>query len=774
MSDLHNLNGWVGFAALVTLQATFLLTAAWLGARALRRRPAAERHLVWSVAVAGVIALPLLVPVLPTWQLSVPLPAWTVAADKAAASNPVTALAVPAAPALAAPELAAPVLAAPVLAGANPMGAVGLGSQHETLPATEAAAALAPWMAAPPAGDGAAGGQAHSPSAGMLALRIWLAGVLAMGVVILLGLVHVHVLARRAAALRDPALAERASRIAAELGVKRPVRLLQGGPDAMPMTFGLLRATLLLPSSAGAWPPARQDAVLRHELAHIRRRDSLTQLLADIGCALYWFHPLMWVAARQLRVEREHACDDVVLVSGARATDYASELLQIARTMRTRRLTARVGIAMAQPTRLRTRIAAVLEDRSRAGHLSDRLLVPCWIGALALITTVAAVAPAPASARTGMAGDATSGVPTSSHAQPGYDAAVVAVPVVTPLEPLSAPVQPVSASGEPDCWESSQGYSYSRTVDDGVRTQFYLSHQTLGDTRICVRATGSIPFDEQGAQLEGMSAGDRLLLASRTSSSRQTLEIVRTDSGFDHAWFVDGIPTPFDDTAREWRDAMLDVVGSYEGINRVRGEVARLRGDMARVRGGEARLRGDASRIRGEEARLRGEIARIRGEETRLRGDASRIRGDDARLRSEISRLQSRVSSLERTQRTTQDAQTLTRLVNEVAETTAEIERAERWLAEHDTQARLREVERRIAEYDAARRIQEVVDRVRTDTADRVREIDGRIADYDAASMIRAIEEQIEALDADARISQIRQRLEPQERRLQEILRRIR
>jgi beta-lactamase regulating signal transducer with metallopeptidase domain len=685
-----------------------------------------------------------------------PVPAWTAGAGKATAASRVTALPVPAA-------------TEPAVASAG--GADGLERQ--------AAVTASSGIGAPPARQGVDRGLAHPPSAGMLALRVWLAGVLAMGATLLVGLVHVRVLAGRARALRDPALVERASRIAAELGVNGPVRLLQGGPDAMPMTFGLLGASLLMPSSARTWSPARQEAVLRHELAHIRRRDSLTQLVADIGCALYWFHPLMWLAARQLRVEREHACDDVVLVSGARATDYATELLQIARTMRTQRMTARVGLAMAQPTRLRTRIAAVLEDRRRAERLSDRLLVPFWSGAVALIMTVAAVAPAPV--RAAIDGEVALAVPTVGYARLDMDGpygtsvAPAPAPGLDAREPLPAPVQVVSASPEPDCWENSHGYHYIRTVDGGgERSQQYLIQQSLGDTQLCVRAVGSLPFDEQGAQLERMSVGDRLVLASRTSAGRQTLEIVRTSTGFDHTWFVDGTRTPFDDTARQWRDAMLEVAGGYEGIGRIRGEVGTLRGEIGRVRGEEGRLRGEIGRIRGEEGRLRGEIGRIRGEEARLRGDIGRIRGDEARLRGEIGLLRGRISSLEGARRTTQDVQTQNRLAAEIAETQAEIQRAERRLSEHETASRLGEVERRIAEYDAAGKIREVEDQIRTDTADRVREIERRIAEYDAASRIREIEARIEAIDADRRISRIQQRLEPQERRLQELQRRIR
>jgi hypothetical protein len=67
-----------------------------------------------------------------------------------------------------------------------------------------------------------------------------------------------------------------------------------------------------------------------HEFAHIKRNDFHTQSLAQFACAVYWFNPLVWFAAHQLRLERERACDDYVLLSGTSGADYATDLLEIA------------------------------------------------------------------------------------------------------------------------------------------------------------------------------------------------------------------------------------------------------------------------------------------------------------------------------------------------------------------------------------------------------------------------------------------------------------
>ena len=104
------------------------------------------------------------------------------------------------------------------------------------------------------------------------------------------------------------------------------VRLAQEGPIA----FGVLRPLILLPHDAACWPHARLQAVLAHERAHLRRRDCLTQLMAEIVCAFYWPNLLLWLAARNLRQQAEIAADNEVLAAGMRPSDYAAELLGLA------------------------------------------------------------------------------------------------------------------------------------------------------------------------------------------------------------------------------------------------------------------------------------------------------------------------------------------------------------------------------------------------------------------------------------------------------------
>ncbi len=126
------------------------------------------------------------------------------------------------------------------------------------------------------------------------------------------------------------------------------------------MAWGLLRPAVVLPEDAEGWSVEQRRAVLTHELGHVKRHDCLTQALAQVACAVYWFHPLAWVAAWRLRVERERACDDLVLRAGASGPDYADHLLQLARGARAAAGPA-WALAMARPSQLEGRLLAILD-----------------------------------------------------------------------------------------------------------------------------------------------------------------------------------------------------------------------------------------------------------------------------------------------------------------------------------------------------------------------------------------------------------------------------
>ena len=124
------------------------------------------------------------------------------------------------------------------------------------------------------------------------------------------------------------------------------------------MTGGVRRPVILLPASATGWPEGRRQAVLAHELVHVRRHDALRHVLGRIVLALYWFHPLSWVASHVAVASREEACDEEVLALGVRPSEYASHLLSLAKSKVVRERV--YSLPMVQQSRLERRVRVIL------------------------------------------------------------------------------------------------------------------------------------------------------------------------------------------------------------------------------------------------------------------------------------------------------------------------------------------------------------------------------------------------------------------------------
>jgi beta-lactamase regulating signal transducer with metallopeptidase domain len=192
----------------------------------------------------------------------------------------------------------------------------------------------------------------------MLGFYAWAVGVLWIVGHSLMGAVRLHRLKRGA----EPVSPERLP-----LPLTRGCRALLAPECAGPMTWGVLRPVILLPDDALGWEASKLEAALRHELAHVRRKDSMIQALALLACALYWPNPLVWRAAHALRREAEAAADDTVLASGMRPSDYAGLLLDLASHWGEPRRSD-LEMAMASPPILSERVQSILSpDALRTG-----------------------------------------------------------------------------------------------------------------------------------------------------------------------------------------------------------------------------------------------------------------------------------------------------------------------------------------------------------------------------------------------------------------------
>ena len=178
-----------------------------------------------------------------------------------------------------------------------------------------------------------------------------------------------------------------------EAGVGKPVLLFSSSVVSTPLTWGWQSPVILLPEDALDWTETHRRIVLRHELAHVARGDSFVQLLAGFVCALYWFHPLVWMTERRLRAECERACDDSVVSLGTPAAEYAAHLLEVARSARAFGAAGFLSVAMARPSQLEGRLLAVLNESRRRVSLSRGARPAAALLAVLILLPLAAFRP---------------------------------------------------------------------------------------------------------------------------------------------------------------------------------------------------------------------------------------------------------------------------------------------------------------------------------------------------------------------------------------------
>jgi beta-lactamase regulating signal transducer with metallopeptidase domain len=220
----------------------------------------------------------------------------------------------------------------------------------------------------------------------------WLAGAIFLLMRSAHNVVRLRRLVKGAVPVQDPHWLSLAQQTTGLLGVRQRVLVLASPDTDVPLAAGILRPAVILPIDHQEWPAARRSTILLHEIAHIRRRDALAHALAQLVTALYWFHPLAWWMERTMRAERERACDDQVLASGAKASEYAHQLLTIVSSLRQPHLAA--ALAMARRSQLEGRVLAILDPKMRRGSVSGKAAFALSALVLALALPIAAIRPA--------------------------------------------------------------------------------------------------------------------------------------------------------------------------------------------------------------------------------------------------------------------------------------------------------------------------------------------------------------------------------------------
>ncbi len=212
-----------------------------------------------------------------------------------------------------------------------------------------------------------------------VAVLIWLLGVFALSIWRMGGWVELQRFKKRHVKPLCDDLSERIKILIRKVGVSRPVRVVESAIVQIPSTIGWLKPVILVPTSAiTGLPPKQLEAILAHELAHIRRHDYLINLLQAAVETLFFYHPAVWWVSRQIRNEREHCCDEIAVAVCGDAYSYACALTKLEESRHT---PAQLAVA-ASGGHLSNRIRHVLNFRYGRSRRSG-----AWAAGPAIIVT---------------------------------------------------------------------------------------------------------------------------------------------------------------------------------------------------------------------------------------------------------------------------------------------------------------------------------------------------------------------------------------------------
>lgn len=341
---------------------------------------------------------------------------------------------------------------------------------------------------------------------------LWALGVLLSGARLAAGCRRARRLAGVEARPAGEPWASLVASLAGRLGVRRPVRALESAVMHAPAVVGWLRPAILLPATAlTGLSRAQVEALIVHELAHVRRNDVAVSVVQGLAEALLFYHPVVWWLSARLTEEREHSCDDVAVAFAGDPLGYARALA----VLEERRLPPlRLAVA-ADGAPLLDRVRRILGSAPPARRPPIALLVAACLtaGGAALL------------ARTGTEGGAGPSRPAVEVAS----AAGVPAPSVTPPDPpaLTPPARGAGRRRPP-----AEAHSAGEETRYEVTGPSYL---------LRARLKGGVRLAPDRRDVEEIGAGGYVVVEERSGAREVRLEVRPDEEGrLRREWFVDG------------------------------------------------------------------------------------------------------------------------------------------------------------------------------------------------------------------------------------------
>jgi beta-lactamase regulating signal transducer with metallopeptidase domain len=506
---------WALLFVPVAIKSGLLLGLITVVTRLMRGSSASARHLVWTLGMVSLLLLPLMEVGLPSWH-AVPVLGISLggpAATQDAGTHDEA-------------------LLPPVSGNGKTEGPV---SAHDSgHPLVSGGAPVVSTASREPGGDGSRSLWAVflSLPATVWCFWLWLSGAMLRISVLAWGSVQVGRFRSRAVPLTGDGWPKLIQSLSRQLGLVSPPTVLRSRSPLPPMTWGLRNPIVLLPEDCSQWTAEQRRGVLLHEMAHVTRRDCHTQLLAQIVCLLHWFNPLAWMAAARMRAEREMACDDRVLMAGARPSSYAGHLLNIAKRMRFAEHSTCVAVAMACRSGISNRLDALLDPRPRRLVLSRRTSAIAVTGFLAVMLPLATLD-------------------------------TVAQTVVDGTRERDISI--AEKDSKPPHGAREEGSVETRGDNSG--TSFSWNSKRHG-TSLNFKMKGKIVFSEDESGIEWMDDGAHFKIESKKNGRRITIEAEPGEAGVPVYTYKVGRKTePFDNEAAALLAGLIQSSLLHLGIN---------------------------------------------------------------------------------------------------------------------------------------------------------------------------------------------------------------